>query len=507
MRKAGGILVVLVAILATAGCSTLFPFGPPPLKSDVSITILHTDEMRAHGLASGSVVGFSRIAGYAGALKKEGRNVLLLDAGDTFHGQPWSDIDQGAPVAELMKLADYDAMTPGRRDYDYGVDRLLELSKSVGFPVLAANVKRRGKAIFPSYIVKDVEGVRVAIFGLDAPESSDEAELPALEGLVFGDPVAAARRLIDSDLKGKYDILVCLADIGGADTAAATSVSVAEACPEIDLIIDGYGRTGSSGGPPHNPTKVAIVQADTMGVALGRVDLVVGIDRKVRSLIARSVRTADAPTMPSDPEVRAAAEAMVAAEAPSLDRVIGQTAIDLVGQREIVRSGESNLGRLVANGMLATSGADIAMINGGGISDGIPAGPITKGEVYAVLPRGDYLCATPLTGAEFKAVLENGLSELPASGGRFPHIAGATFIFDAGRPAGDRVTSIMVQGKPYDPAGTYSFCTVGSEMDGGDGYATLAGRKYKEYGLDSDSLMAYLTKLGTVTEDNIPYRK
>jgi 5'-nucleotidase len=157
--------------------------------------------------------------------------------------------------------------------------------------------------------------------------------------------------------------------------------------------------------------------------------------------------------------------------------------------------------------MLATTGADIALMNGGGIRDSIPAGDITKKQVYTVLPFGNYLWTTTLTGDELKKVLENGVSKLPAIDGRYPHLAGATFTFDVAQPVGSRVTGITVGGNPVDPAKKYTLVTLNFEMNGGDEYTMLKGRAYKEFPLDADSFMAYLQKLGTVTEDNIVYKK
>ena len=507
MRKVPGMVAILVLGLALAGCSTFSFFGRPPLGRDVSITILHTNDMHAFGLESKSVIGYSRIAGYASALKSEGRNVLLLDAGDTFHGQAWANIEGGAPVARLMSAAGYDAMTTGNHDYDYGVDRLIELAKMVDFPVLAANVKMNGAPIFTPFVIKEVAGLRVAIFGLATPETLSESDPAGLAGLSFDDPVSTARRLIDKDLKGRYDLLICLAHLGIDGSSAATSISVAKACPEINLIVDGHSHSSLQEEVGANPTKVLIVQADALGQSLGRVDILVSKDRKILSELPRSLTLATTPDMPSDPKVKAMADAIAAAEEPLFNAVVGQAAMDLVGVREMVRGRETNLGRLIANAMLMSTGADVALMGGGGIRDGIPAGPITKRQVYTVLPFGHYLWTTALKGGDLKAVLENGVSRLPAQDGRYPQLAGAIFTFDPARPVGDRVTSITVGGKAFDPAASYTFCTLDVEMKGGDGYTMLMNRAHREYGLDADSFMAYLLRLGTVTEDNIIYRR
>jgi 5'-nucleotidase/UDP-sugar diphosphatase len=139
----------LVLILALFMAGTAFAAPAKPLAADVSITILHTNDMHARGLESKTEIGYSRIAGYAKALKAKIPNVLVLDAGDTFHGLPWANLDRGMPVVDLMNQVPYDAMTTGNHDYNYGISRLLELAGRAQFPILVANVYRDGTRLFP----------------------------------------------------------------------------------------------------------------------------------------------------------------------------------------------------------------------------------------------------------------------------------------------------------------------------------------------------------------------
>jgi 2',3'-cyclic-nucleotide 2'-phosphodiesterase (5'-nucleotidase family) len=502
MRRVFGIILVLALVLAGA-----IGAAPAPLASDVAITILHTNDMHANGLESKTVIGYSRIAGYANDLKSQGKNVLLLDAGDTFHGLPWANLEQGAAVVNLMNISGYDAMTTGNHDYNYGSARLADLARATSFPVLAANVYKDGVLMFQPYMIKEVAGVRVAIFGLATQETMYKSDPTGLVGVFFENPVNTAARLINGELAGKYDVLICLAHLGIDASSNPTSLSLAKACPEIDLIIDGHSHSSLVAEIMNNTTNVLIVSADSMGVSLGRVDMVVNTARKVSSRVPQTINLTNTPNMPADPAVKKMADGIAKAQEPKLAVVVGKAAINLEGKREIVRAQESNLGRLIANGMLATTGADVALMNGGGIRDSIPAGDITKKQVYTVLPFGNYLWTTTVTGDELKKVLENGVSKLPAIDGRYPHLAGATFTFDVAQPVGSRVTGITVGGNPVDPAKKYTLVTLNFEMNGGDEYTMLKGRAYKEFPLDADSFMAYLQKLGTVTEDNIVYKK
>lgn len=514
--------IALVAFLM-AGCATTAPVATTPaapaattpaattlapLAKDVAITIVHTNDMHARGLETKTEIGYSRIAGYVNALKAKGENVLLLDAGDTFHGLPWANLDRGAAVVQLMNAAGYDAMTTGNHDYNYGYQRLVELAGMTKFPVLLANVYKDGVRLFTPYIIKNVDGVRVAIFGLATQETLYKSDPKGLQGLVFENPVAEARRLIQNELDGKYDVLICLSHIGIDASSDPIATNIAESLPEIDVIIDGHSHSSLDQEKALNKTNVLVVSADSYGQTLGKIDLVVGKDRKIIKKEPVSLNlTNNAAELVSDPTVKKVADDIVAAQAPMLAEVVGQTAINLEGKREIVRTSETNLGRLIANGMLYTTGADIALMNGGGIRDSIPAGPITKKQVYTVLPFGNYLWTTVLKGSELKAVIENGVGKLPAPDGRYPHFAGLSFSCDPSQPVGSRVSNIMVKGVPVDPAKNYTFAALNFQMNGGDEYTMLTGRSYKEYPMDADSFMSYLKKIGTVTEASIPYTK
>ncbi|MDP3179594.1 MAG: bifunctional UDP-sugar hydrolase/5'-nucleotidase, partial [Spirochaetaceae bacterium] len=489
---------------ATSPTEALFE----PLASEVTITIAHTNDMHARGLETKTEIGYSRIAGYVAAQKAKGGNVLLLDAGDTLHGLPWANLERGASVMLLMNAALYDAMTTGNHDYNYGADRLVELAGAARFPLVAANVYKGGSRLFKPYVIKDVAGVRVAIFGLATPETLYKADPAGLVGVRFKDPIAEAQRLVNGELKGKYDVLICLSHVGLDASSDPTSERIAEALPQIDVLIDGHSHTSLAGAIKENQTATLIASAGANGTELGVVTLVVGTNRKVARKTAISLNLRDnASELVSDPEVKSLADGIAKSQEPMLAEIVAQSAIELEGKREIVRTSETNLGRLIANGMLVATGADIALMNGGGIRDSIPAGPIAKRQVYTVLPFGNYIMTTQVMGSELKAILENGVGKLPAADGRYPHLAGWSFSLDPSRPAGERVLDIQVKGRAVDPDKTYTLATLNFLMAGGDEYTMLAGKTCKEFPSDADIFIAHVKRLGTVSKDNITFAK
>jgi 2',3'-cyclic-nucleotide 2'-phosphodiesterase (5'-nucleotidase family) len=497
--------LTLGLVLALAGCASTA--GAPAaasaaaLANDVKITIIHTNDVHARAVESKTEIGYSRIAALAADARKA-NPTLVIDAGDAFHGLPFANLEQGASIVKLMNAAGYDYMTTGNHDYNYGQARLLELEKQAKFKILVANVYKDGKRLFPAYDIKDLGGVRVAVFGLATPETAYKTDPKGIEGITFADPIAEAKK-VAAELKGKYDVLVCVSHLGIDKSSDVRSNMVADAVPEIDVVIDGHSHSSLSSEALANDSGALIAQADSSGTSVGVVDLVVGKNRKVASRTARTITLVTNPTLASDPAVKAVADEITAAQAPMLAVKVGATAVALEGKREIVRTQESNLGKLIANGMRYATGADFAFINGGGIRDSIPAGDITKKSIFTIQPFGNLVWTTVVKGSEIDAILENGVGKLPAADGRFPHWANLTYALDATKPAGDRASDIKIGGVPVDANKNYTLALLNFEFNGGDEYKMFAGKAYKEFPSDAEITMAYIQKLGTVTADNI----
>jgi len=147
--------------------------------------------------------------------------------------------------------------------------------------------------------------------------------------------------------------------------------------------------------------------------------------------------------------------------------------VNLNGERGDVRTKETNLGDLVADIMRERANADLAIQNGGGIRASIPEGSITVGDVFTVLPFDNYLIALQMTGEEILEALENGVSKVEETAGRFPQVSGLTFTFDPSKPAGERVSEVKVNGEPLELDKKYIVATNDFMAAGGDDYASL----------------------------------
>jgi 2',3'-cyclic-nucleotide 2'-phosphodiesterase (5'-nucleotidase family) len=178
-----------------------------------------------------------------------------------------------------------------------------------------------------------------------------------------------------------------------------------------------------------------------------------------------------------------------------LDRVIGETKVDLDGQHVRVR--ETNLGDFVTDVMREAAGAEAALINGGTIRTSIAQGRITVKDVYAVLPFDNYLVAIRLTGEQLQQALEHGVARLEEPSGSFPQVSGLSFTYSRSAPAGSRVKDITVGGRPLDLRQEYVVATNDYLVAGGDGY-TAFGEALKSAG-------DYTNLGGTLTSSKLAY--
>ena len=483
-------LLTIVMILAM-----LLPMGGVWADESVNITIIHTNDTHSRLLSSSSEIGFAKIASKVKEIRSSNENVLVLDAGDTFHGQTISSLVEGESVVEVMNIIKYDAMVPGNHDFNYGQERLLELSQMTNFPIVAANItKADGSAFLSPYIIKEFKGVKVGIFGLATPETTYKTNPNNVKGLTFEDPTAAAERMVQ-ELEGKADIIIALAHLGLDESSEYTSKLVAEKVDGIDLIIDGHSHTVLTEGLKVGDT--LIVQTGEYDKNFGIVELVCE-NGKVTTAKASLIAREAAEQLPEDAEVLQAIEGIKAEQDVITSVVIGRTEVELDGIREHVRAGETNLGNLITEAILKATGADAVITNGGGIRASIDTGDITKGEVITVLPFGNYVVVKKIKGSDIIAALEHGVSQYPAANGGFPHVAGIRFAFDPAAAAGSRITKAEIGGKALDPNAEYLLATNDFMAVGGDNYTMFApGPVITELpGLD-EIVMEYIANYGT----------
>jgi 5'-nucleotidase / UDP-sugar diphosphatase len=498
---------VVIAMLTLSQVAVASANGTTSVSADkvTKITLLHTNDSHSRvfeGKYDG--MGFAKLSTLVKQQEAKNANTLLLDAGDTFHGQTFATLTKGESIAKVLNKVGYDGLAAGNHDFNYGYNRLLELTKIVEFPVISANVvyETSGELVLPPYMIKEVDGIKLGIFGLSTPETHYKTHPNNVKGLKFTDPVVAAKKMVAELNKQGVDAVIALSHLGTDASSTDTSIKVAMGAPGIALIIDGHSHTVDNIGV--SGTK--IVSAGEYLKNLGVVEL--EFKGKTLSTINASLITKeDAANIEPDKDVEAFISTIQKAQEEILAEVVGETTVKLDGERDTVRKGESNLGNLITDAMVEVTGADFALTNGGGIRSSIDVGPITKGEVITVLPFGNFIQTKKVTGKDVKAALENGASGYPSNHGAFAHVSGLTYKIDDTKPAGERVHSVTIQGKPLDLNKTYSMATNDFLAAGGDNYEMFKGLTHTgDYPALDEAVISFIKgkgKMSPATEGRI----
>jgi 5'-nucleotidase len=329
--------------------------------------------------------------------------------------------------------------------------------------------------------VIDQDGVAVGFFGLtvaDTPQTSSPGP-----GIEFRDPIAAARAAVAELRTGRHPVVVAVTHQDmPADDRMAREVR------GIHLVL---------GGHDHDPLEnvvgdTLITKAGADGVFVVRVDLQATRDGKV---LARQHRfIAVTPELPEDPAMAALVARYQARMSDALDVRIGESRVPLDARNAALRTGETNVGNLVTDVIRARLRADVAVMNGGGIRGNqlLPAGPLSKRDVNALLPFLNVLVMLEVPGKVLRNVLEQSVAAYPREFGGFLQVSGLSFVFDPARPAGQRVVRVLVGGRPLDPDRRYTLATNGYTAGGGDGYRMLATAKPLVFPQDGPGLVETL---------------
>lgn len=463
------------------------------------LTIVHVNDV--HGRlkfneGSGEI-GFSRLKAKVDELRAANPNLLLINAGDSFHGEVDVNLSGGQIMVDMMNLLGFDVMVPGNHDFNYGYDRLLELKEMANFPIVGANIIKTvdGSSDFDGYTIAELEnGLKVGIFGITTGETKFKTHPDNTIGIEFTDGVELAKELVMELEKEEVDIIIALVHLGNAGTTLTTSKEIGEMVEGIDLIIDGHSHEVLN----ETVGDALLVQADSYTKNIGIVNIEV-TDDEITKKEASLIKFEEAKALVPDETIEAEIAKITELNAPKKAEVVGKALVNLDGERANVRTGETTLGNLITDAMRESTGADIAFTNGGGIRASIPAGDITYSHIITAFPFTNKLAVIEVTGAELMSALEHGVDLYPGQAGHFAHVSGMTYKFDAGKEVGSRVVEVKVDGVALDLAKTYKLVTNDFMAAGGDGYTMFKGKLFvAEGGLLSDVLIEYVKEMGEI---------
>ena len=443
-------------------------------------------------------------------LRRAGRaESLTVHGGDLIGASPpISALQRDEPAILSLDPLGVDLGTVGNHEFDRGPAALHRLQAGSPDPDpfpgtrmqhLAANVIERttGTPVFPPYAVRLVDGVPVAFIGVTLRETPSIVLASMVAGLDFLDEAATINRYAAELSALGVNAVVALVHQGGEGSlgggpvaGAAINRIVSTLDPAVGVVISGHSHRGYQG---HIAGRL-VTQAFAFGTALAEIALT--IDRHSGRIVAASaeVVTTYADSVALDPALVEQVAVWEEAVRPLVERPVG------VAGRPITRAasaaGESALGNLVSDAMRAALGAQIAFMNPGGLRADLPAGPVTWGQLFSVLPFGNGLTRLTLTGAQLVELLNQQWADPERP--RILKSAGLRYSWDAGTPAQRvRLEDIALDdGMPLRAAGRYTVAVNTFNAAGGDGFTVLTEAEERVPGpVDLDALVSYIEAL------------
>ena len=398
-------------------------------RSDaVTISILHTTDLHGHILPTSDYDGTPDVGGLARCVtqirrwRRNNRNTILVDVGDVYQGTDVGLRSKGQLMIDLFNHLRYDAWVIGNHEFDWGMEAFRRALQASRMPVLAANTWLEGKApgeisdaknplarVLP-YIIKEIEGIRVAIVGLTTPGMPFWFRPEYLSGLDFPHPAEAVRRsMIKARSEGAHAIVLAghmgLKMRSGGDDFANNVMSLTAEFPDVAVFLAGHTHQNI---PSRLTNGVLLTQANHYGIHVGRVDLV--FDRNSKRLLHRQAQCEWMGNhVPLDHIVLSRAKTELAESDAILATPIGELAETLSVR---ARGAEpTDVERLIGASIMECLRERGVKVDGAlhGLFDDtndVPAGPKTVNDVWRIIPYENYLVTAELTPAEIQAVME-----------------------------------------------------------------------------------------------------
>jgi len=545
--KAAGVTTAAAAMAVGAPAASACWTGE---KSEV--TILYTNDVHTYIDKQAPELTYAAIAALKQSYQDAGKKVLLVDAGDHVQGTAYGSMDQGASIIELMNAAGYDAATPGNHEFDYGMDRAKELMRDADFPYLSCNWVdlRTNLRVLPEIKVFVRGGVRIAFVGITTPETftkstpayfMNKAQTKYIYDILGGEDgqklYSAVQKAVDK-AKCLADVVIGLGHLGVDPSSSPwTSEEVIAHTTGFDAFIDGHSHTVMENKQVADASGRMVTLTQTGSYFANVGEMTIAPDGTIST---RLVSTYD------QEDVAVAAEQ--AAWVNTVDDMLGEKIAvadtkfyitdPATGKRRI-RSGETNLGDFVADGIYTYFNeveqlhCDIAIMNGGGIRSDEDAGYWTFKTCKQVSPFGNVACLMAVSGKQIQDALEFAARFAGAEGkenGGFLQVAGATYEIHTDIPntvqtddknvwigsatGTPRVQNVKIYDRangtyvPLDESKTYALAGMNYTLRNlGDGFAMFDGAELiKDYVSEDYLVMStYAMTFGGVDAEGLPH--
>ena len=502
------------------------------------IMILYTSDIHC-GIDEGfGYAGLEQICKYE---QEKGYEVILVDDGDNIQGDPLGLLTKGDALIDLMNKMGYSVAIPGNHEFDYGVDNFLSLAEKAQFKYISCNFQYKGENVFDPYVIREIGGRKIGFVGVTTPTTITASKPTLFEDengeFVYsflqdetGEGVYnAVQSAVDNARKEGAEYVIVLGHMGNEEQCRPwTYADVISHTNGIDAFLDGHS---------HDTDQVIMKNKDgkevprsACGTKMQHIgwcripaegEVTAGIYSWTLDDSAPEVLGIENEMSTAVKEARGSISKLLEGKIAVSEQemtIYDPVAVDPEwGKVRMIRRAETNLGDLCTDAYRFMTGADIALLGGGGIRVSIPAGDVTMKNMYEVFPFGNEICVVQATGQQILDALEWGAAAVPGENGGFMQVSGLSYEIHTyidstctkdvngmftGVAGERRVRNVKVNGTPIDPDALYN--VAGNDywfLNGGDGQTAFNGAERVDAGglLDVQLLVDYLTgELGGV---------
>ncbi|MBP3441739.1 MAG: bifunctional metallophosphatase/5'-nucleotidase [Clostridia bacterium] len=501
----------------------------------LGVAVIYTNDVHC------AIDDYPVLAAYRAELIAQGKEVIVVDAGDAIQGEVIGALTEGEAIVDIMNAVGYDYAVPGNHEFDYGMDVFLDLAQNKAqYEYISSNFYNLSSVspIFAPYAIEDFGAYQVAFVGISTPETITKStpEYFKDEGgnFIYGFPVFPGgmtnedlynnvQDSVDSAVSDGADIVIAVGHTGEVETSDGWKTSdIIANTSGIDYYIDAHSHETVEVEVYKNENNEDVYRTST------------GFKFNNFGVLTISGSEADFELInPDSVEVETMSAQAQSAYDAAKEKVDGYNdeiayLYDEIGTSEAklttfdddqswaVRKRETNTGDFVADAYRAVTGADVAIANGGGIRSEIEIGSVTRKMLMDVNAFNNDMCVLEVTGQQLVDVLEHGARECPEPSGGFFQVSGVTFeihtynespvicdqldnfiSIDETMPR--RVQKVCVGGVPVDLEKTYTLAGSAYVLtQGGDGLTMLEGATVvQQEGLpcDSEMLLKYFTEM------------
>ena len=497
------------------------------------IMILYTSDIHC-GVDNG--FGYAGLEQIRKREQEKGYDVILVDNGDNIQGDALGLLTKGEALLDLMNRMGYSIAIPGNHEFDYGIDNFLSLAERAEFEYISCNFQYKGENVFDPYVIREIGGRKIAFVGVTTPTTLTASTPAAFQdengNFVYsflqdesGEAVYnAVQKAVDDARKEGAEYVIVLGHMGNDEAFRPwTYADVISHTSGIDAFLDGHShdtdqvimKNKEGKKVPRSACgtgmqcigwcRIPVEGEVTAGVYSWTMDDPAPEVFEIENEMSEAVKEARA-------KVQALMEEKIAVSGQDLT-INDPVAVDPKwGKVRMVRRAETNLADLCTDALRVMTGADLAVLGGGGIRVDIPAGDVTMKSIYEVFPFANEVCVVDATGQQILDALEWGARSVPDENGGFLQTSGMTYEIHTyidhsctkdengmftGVEGERRVKNVMVGGSPIDPEAHYK--VAGTDyylLMNGDGHTAFNKAERADTGgiLDTQVLSGFITE-------------